>query len=202
MKYALLTLSCFIAFLLPAQNWDIRQLRSIHVDRNVRLDGFMKGASNSMVPACAIIPTGLLVHSLMQCDSLRQQRFWMVGSTMAVSTAITVGLKYSIGRKRPYVTYNDIVPQQHAGPYSFPSGHTSSAFALATSLTMAFPKWYVAAPAFVWAGTVAYSRMHLGMHYPTDVIAGALIGVGSAWLCWQLNAFILRSGAGLFRKNC
>ncbi|MCU0435870.1 MAG: phosphatase PAP2 family protein [Bacteroidia bacterium] len=198
----LFAFACFLTFSLPAQNADINLLRRIHVNRNVRFDGFMKGMSNSMAPACVVVPGGLLVHSLMKCDSVRQKRFWLVGSSMAVSTVITVGLKYGINRKRPYVTYNDIIPQQHTGPYSFPSGHTSSAFALATSVTMAFPKWYVAAPAFVWAGAVAYSRMHLGVHYPGDVIAGALIGAGSVWLCWQLNQWILKNGAGLFRKNC
>jgi membrane-associated phospholipid phosphatase len=78
----------------------------------------------------------------------------------------------------------------HAGSPSFPSGHTSDAFATATSLSIAFPKWYVIAPSFLWACSVGYSRMDLGVHYPSDVMAGAIIGAGSAYLCYKANRWI------------
>jgi membrane-associated phospholipid phosphatase len=76
------------------------------------------------------------------------------------------------------------------GSYSFPSGHTSDAFALATSVTVAYPKWYIIAPAFTWATAVGYSRMHLGVHYPKDVIAGAIVGAGSAYLSCKINKWL------------
>ena len=56
------------------------------------------------------------------------------------------------------------------------------AFATATTLTLECKKWYVAVPAYAWAAGVGYSRMYLGEHYPSDVIAGAVVGAGSAWL--------------------
>ena len=71
------------------------------------------------------------------------------------------------------------------GSPSFPSGHTSDAFSLATALSIVYPKWYVVVPAYAWAVTVGYSRMALGVHYPGDVLAGALIGAGSAYLCFR-----------------
>lgn len=52
---------------------------------------------------------------------------------------------------------------------------------------MAYPKWYVIAPAFLWAGSVSYSRMYLGVHYPTDVAAGAALGVGSTFILQSLK---------------
>ena len=82
----------------------------------------------------------------------------------------TTGLKFAINRKRPFVTYPDIEKIASAGSKSFPSGHTSDAFATATSLSLAFPKWYVITPSFVWACAVGYSRMDLGVHYPSDVL--------------------------------
>jgi membrane-associated phospholipid phosphatase len=111
-----------------------------------------------------------------------------MGASLAASGLITLGLKYTVNRKRPFVTYPDqVVKKTSAGSYSFPSGHTSSAFATATALSLAYPKWYVIAPSFLWAGAVGYSRMELGVHYPTDVLAGALIGAASSFLMWKVN---------------
>jgi membrane-associated phospholipid phosphatase len=50
-----------------------------------------------------------------------------------------------------------------------------------------YPKWYIIVPSICWAGAVGYSRMHLGVHYPSDVVAGALVGAGSAWLTHYVN---------------
>jgi undecaprenyl-diphosphatase len=97
-------------------------------------------------------------------------------------------MKYSINRQRPYDAYPTIInPYTLEKDASFPSGHTSTAFALATSMSIQYKKWYVVVPAFAWAGSVGYSRMYLGEHYPTDVLAGAAIGIGSAYLSEWLN---------------
>ena len=96
----------------------------------------------------------------------------------------TIGLKYIVRRTRPYVRFPDIAARAHVSrwdPYSFPSGHAALAFALATSWTLSHPKWYVAAPGYLWAMSVALSRVWLGVHYPTDVLFGALWGGVVAW---------------------
>jgi membrane-associated phospholipid phosphatase len=59
---------------------------------------------------------------------------------------------------------------------SFPSGHTASAFAFATAVTAEFP--LLSVPLFVLATVVGYSRVHTGVHYPTDVVAGGILGAG------------------------
>ena len=76
-----------------------------------------------------------------------------------------------------------IFPNKIELDYAFPSGHTSSAFATATSLALATKKWYVAVPVFAWSAGVGYSRIYVGQHYPSDVIMGALVGTGSAFIC-------------------
>jgi membrane-associated phospholipid phosphatase len=108
-------------------------------------------------------------------------------ASVAVNQGITEILKYTIRRDRPFITYPDITKKSAARGPSFPSGHTSSAFALATSLSLSYPKWYVIASSYTYASTVAFSRMDLGVHYPSDVLAGALVGAGSAWLTYVVN---------------
>ena len=111
-----------------------------------------------------------------------------VGASLAVDVALTMGLKYAVGRERPYDRYPGMlqVPYPEGSP-SMPSGHTSLAFATATALTLKYPKWYVAVPCYAWACSVGYSRMNLGVHYPTDVLTGAVLGAGSAYVTHLLN---------------
>ncbi|MBI4945043.1 MAG: phosphatase PAP2 family protein [Bacteroidetes bacterium] len=106
------------------------------------------------------------------------------------ASIITTGMKYSFNRVRPFETYSFIIKKSDAGSPSFPSGHTSSAFATAALLALAYPKWYIIAPSFLWASAVGYSRMELGVHYPSDVLVGAIVGTGSAWLMWKINKWM------------
>lgn len=115
------------------------------------------------------------------------------GVSLGVATALTYGLKYTVRRPRPYEAYPDYIRNvETEGSPSFPSGHTSIAFSTATSLTLQYPKWYVIVPSYLWAGGVAYSRLNLGVHYPTDVLAGAVLGAGSAFLTYKLNQLLWR----------
>jgi undecaprenyl-diphosphatase len=62
---------------------------------------------------------------------------------------------------------------------------------MATSLSLATKKWYVAVPAYLWASGVAYSRMYLGVHYPSDLLGGIVIGIGTSFLTWKIDQLIL-----------
>lgn len=103
------------------------------------------------------------------------------------SVGLTVALKNVISRERPYVALDGVTARdrRHQGdeifdPYSFPSGHTSTAFVLATSLSLSYPEWYVVVPSMAWASTMGVARMWLGVHYPSDVVVGAALGAGTA----------------------
>jgi membrane-associated phospholipid phosphatase len=97
-------------------------------------------------------------------------------------------LKNTIRRKRPYhVIEGTRLITEGAHGFSFPSGHSSSTFSLATGLSLHFPKWYVIAPSFAYATIVALSRPYLGAHYPSDLLAGAILGVGMQFLWYELE---------------
>lgn len=169
------------------QNLDIDLLRKINLERNQALDPTFKFITNSVSPIGLGAPLIVTSIGFIQNDKSLKNKGYYIGATLLSSAIITTTLKYTIDRDRPFETYPDIQNLVGAGSPSFPSGHTSEAFATATSLSLAFPKWYVIAPAYIWAGAAGYSRMHLGVHYPSDVLVGALVGAGSAWLCKELN---------------
>lgn len=175
---------------LIAQNTDIDILRKINVGRNKNLDNTFVFVSNSITPVSILVPVSVLCEGFSRHDSTIKNKGLYIGASMLICVGITYGLKYAVDRPRPFVTYPDIEKVSDAGSYSFPSGHTSDAFATATSLSLAFPKWYVIAPSYLWACSVGYSRMHLGVHYPSDVLAGAVIGASSALLCYKANQWI------------
>ena len=85
-------------------------------------------------------------------------------------------LRQVTGRDRPPLVYLDpkpLVALPHTG--AFPSGHSASAFAAAT--VIAFSSRRLAVPAYVLAALVAWSRVYVGVHWPLDVIGGAVLGV-------------------------
>jgi len=172
---------------LSGQNWDINLLKHINLDRNKSLDGAFRFVTNSAGPVAFGVPviicgTGFIMH-----DSLIVRNSLNTGSALVVTVIITTIAKYTVNRTRPFVKYPYIEKEAAGGSPSFPSGHTSEAFALATSVSLIYPKWYVIAPSFLWAGAVGYSRMDLGVHYPSDVLAGAIIGAGCSWITFKVN---------------
>lgn len=170
-----------------SQNLDIELLRDINLHRNRHLDNSFLVLTNSTDFIATGVPVALLGAGLLKKDSTAIRNGFLIGATLLSAAAFSTILKYGIDRPRPFVTYPDIQKCAEGGSPSFPSGHTSDAFAMATAVSLAYPKWYIITPAFIWAGAVGYSRMALGVHYPSDVLVGALVGVGSAYLCHMLN---------------
>jgi membrane-associated phospholipid phosphatase len=177
----------FIGKAATAQNLDIDLLRKINLERNTALDPTFKFVTNSVSPIGIAAPVIAFSTGYFTNDSALKMMGIYLAESVFVSGFVTISMKYTFQRDRPFITYPDIQKLTGAGSPSFPSGHTSEAFATATSLSLAFPKWYVIAPSMLWASAAGYSRMHLGVHYPSDVLVGALIGSGSAWLCHELN---------------
>lgn len=188
-------ISCTIFFLLSfvivsSQNIDFNILKQVNSNRNKALDPTFKAITNSAIPISIATPVVLYSIGMIQKDSLIKKKAVFVGETFLVSAFITLASKQILKRERPYNRYLELDPVVFENSYSMPSGHTSIAFATAISLSLAYPKWYVIAPSFVWAGSVGYSRMHLGVHYPSDVLIGAFVGSGSAYLTLKVNQWL------------
>ncbi len=176
-----------------SQNWDVQLLRDINLHRNKDFDPLYRHISNSVLPLTLGLPLGVIVYEQSSGEGVGSKKRGLEMFAVTVGTvALSQGIKWTLNRERPYEKYPEIDPVYLAADPSFPSGHTASAFALATSATLIWPKWYVAVPAYTWAGSVAYSRMHLGLHYPTDVVAGAVLGGSTAYLCHYLNQKLFR----------
>lgn len=168
-----------------AQNLDIDLLKSINLHRPVSLDPAFLAITRTSEPLAAALPAALFAAGLINKNGDLEYNAVEMAGALAVTTVLTEGLKYAVRRPRPYVTYPFIENVRTESDPSFPSGHTSVAFATATSLSLHYHRWYIVVPAWTWAAAVAYSRMDLGMHYPTDVLAGALVGAGSSWLSFE-----------------
>ncbi|HZK69210.1 MAG TPA: phosphatase PAP2 family protein [Paludibacter sp.] len=170
-----------------AQNADIDLLRSINGSSSTGLRHYSTFISNTTTVVAFSTPVVMGVVALIEKDDNLLKNAIYVGAAIGVDGLMTYSLKKVVNRDRPYVTYPDIHPAMLETSNSFPSGHTSLAFATATAISLKYPKWYVIAPSYLWACSVGYSRLNLGVHYPTDVLVGALLGAGSAYVTYKIN---------------
>lgn len=109
---------------------------------------------------------------------------------LGLSQILVQGLKISLGRERPYNiikhinTFEIILKDK-----SFPSGHTTASFSIATVLTLNIPSiWLVV---YIFATVIGISRIYLAVHYPSDVLAGVILGVGSGILVHKYLLFLI-----------
>lgn len=177
------------------QSWDAGVL--LWIQENLRSDALtviMKGFSVfgsygiGMIAVTAI----LLIP--------RKTRRTGVTSGLALifgALAVNVILKPLVVRPRPYVTLDDLEPlmKEMKDPHSFPSGHTQAAFALAVSVCLVLRKKLLSVLALAFAVIMGFSRLYVGAHYPSDVIAGALVGIAAAFAGYGILRLIDRKAS-------
>lgn len=189
-RYILAMLFLAAGYTAHSQNFDINLLKSINQNQSNFKDNFFKADAQSVTIFNIAAPIGVFTAGVIKHNpELKKEAYYMAGAFVFCSVA-TLGLKQIIKRKRPFDEYSFIVKRDEGGSYSFPSGHTAAAFTTATSLSLAFPKWYVIVPSYLWASSVGYARLYQGVHYPSDVLAGAVVGAGSAWLAWKIQHWL------------
>jgi undecaprenyl-diphosphatase len=163
------------------QKFDDRTLESLEAQRTPSQTKFQLFISNTNDYVNVAIPVGVLVAGIIRNDNDMKQNALYIASSTASTFLLNTLIKRIVKRQRPFITNVHLTAVYQPSSYSFPSGHTSAAFSSAVALSRAYPKWYVIAPSLLWSSTVGYSRMYLGVHNPSDVLAGAILGTGTAF---------------------
>jgi membrane-associated phospholipid phosphatase len=180
---------CSVTF---AQDWDIDLLKKINPDPPT--SKYWQYTSNSVYYIPAGVVVGQLAYGIAQGSSLTRNRAYETFMSIGFSVIVGEILKYTIKEERPSDRYpGEIFVNSPTNDPSFPSGHTLVAFATATSLALEYKKWYVTGPAFLWAGSVGFSRMYLGKHYPSDVLAGMALGILGGVVSHRFSINVLKS---------
>jgi len=113
-------------------------------------------------------------------------RKWEVVEFVAIwlLAALVMGIKFSVRRKRPEGEWGGIY--RNTDPHSFPSGHAARSFLIAVIASGLVPAWLVTL-LWIWAPLVALARVAMGVHYVSDVVAGAVVGVAFALFFLQVH---------------
>ena len=125
-----------------------------------------------------------------------------IGAALLIGLVVcNLTLKPLLARIRPYdyqrICYGKMIILLVETPhdFSFPSGHTLASFEAAIALTVYNRKWGI--PALVLAAIIAFSRLYLYVHYPTDVLFSLLISIGIAFLA----CFLVKKGYALYEAK-
>jgi hypothetical protein len=215
MKYSILILILFVFSTANAQigrsdteiseNIDTRLFHSINRNRSEFLTKFVSISDKSVMPNAIAAPLGLFAISRANNNRYDENTAILMGSSEAFTVGFGYLMKRVIERERPNVTWKYIHCDLENSPtdrYSFPSIHSATAFSMATSLTLRYnDKPFLIAGAYTYAVLIAYGRVYLGVHYPSDVLTGALIGTGSSILMFSLRKEIIKLKSNVFNEE-
>lgn len=168
---------CMIkSFLFDFQHWDIHLLEKLNVHHAPVWDAAMNAITYSAAYVSIAIPLICMYVAFRQKDAFLRIKALFVISCLATASLFSWGIKNTVERPRPWHSYAFIEKKTSGGGWSFPSGHTTGAFAIAFSMGIAFRKKRWMMPVLLgWAFVVGYSRMDLGVHYPSDVLGGIAV---------------------------
>ena len=122
----------------------------------------------------------------------RPYPFLLVAATSITTSLLNALFKYAVQRDRPPTIILDPKPLMEVPTTSsFPSGHTSTSFACAYVISRLAPRLTI--PVFVLAALIGFSRVYVGVHYPLDVVAGAIFGLIVARALLMLLTALQRS---------
>lgn len=166
--------------------WDNRMLTKLSAKHTKKLNKIMviitTSGNNGYIWFALSIPL------------LMMNRFRIVGYTVILAMLISglageITIKHIVGRVRPCNRdFDQELLIKHPAHYSFPSGHTSSSFAVTAVMFFMMPALFI--PVLVYACLMGFSRMYVLVHYPTDVIAGVFLGIICGTVAVSVSPYI------------
>ena len=186
--------------------WRIIMAYIQQIDDSIML--FLQSIRNPVLSAVLLPVTnsgnhGIIVIALILLTlffkSERKTFFTAALGLILASLVTLVFLKPLVMRPRPYVTVEGLTAlvDMSSDPNSFPSGHTTAVFAMAMGWQLASDRRWMKIFGWVLAVLMAFSRLYVGVHFPTDVLTGAIIGTVGSFIAWQI---VLRAYA-LYEKR-
>lgn len=169
------------------QQFDERAL--VWIAQNIRcalLDPFMKLYTQLGNTGMLFIVLGI---ALLFFKPTRKAGLSALCAMLVGLVVVNLTIKPLVSRPRPWLVienFVNLVPERD--PNSFPSGHTNAAFAFALGVCMAAPRRWMKITAVCMAAVMGLSRLYVGVHFPSDVLAGAVIGS----LCGLLGAWVVK----------
>ena len=165
------------------------------IDNSIML--FLQSIRNPVLSAILLPITksgnhGIIVIALILLTLFfksERKTFFTAALGLILGSLVTIVLlKPFIMRPRPYVSIEELAAlvDMSSDPNSFPSGHTTAVFAMAMGWQLASEKKWLKIFGWILAVLMAFSRLYVGVHYPTDVLAGALIGMAGSFIAWQI----------------
>lgn len=184
---------------------DVRVFRDFNNIDSRFVNSLVNITNESIVPVLIAAPVGLYIGSRIYDDKYGENSAVLLALSEVTSGAVSQVMKWIFKRPRPYRTLNNVNLTDTSnvkGTYSFPSGHSTNSFTIATSLTLRYPDEPVLiVGSYTYATLVALGRIYWGVHYPSDVFTGMLIGAGSAALIYSLRAPIIEGKNNLFNQS-
>ena len=185
---------------------DIKIFRLINNSRTPFLDKIVSVTDKSILFASALTPPALFTISRTNEHYYDENSAVLLGTSEVVSYAITYSLKHLIKRTRPFSSIPNV---RHTSDddfaidnNSFPSGHSTVAFAYATSLSLRYSdKPLLITGLYLYSTAIAIGRVYLGVHYPSDVLGGMVVGAGTAVLVHSLRKDIIKLKNNIFRES-
>jgi membrane-associated phospholipid phosphatase len=187
-----------------SENTDVKIFRCINNNRTDFLDKSLTITDKSVLPAAIILPAAMIIYGRANDKPYEENSGLLLALSEAVNFGLTFGIKNIVKRERPYETLGNVNYKNVSvkDKYSFPSNHTSTAFTIATTFALrysGYPQIYV--PMYLWGTIAGYGRIYWGMHYPSDVLGGAIIGSLSAITVYSFRSEIIKAKNNLLGEK-
>ncbi|GAC1585871.1 MAG: hypothetical protein NVS3B19_03860 [Ginsengibacter sp.] len=168
-------------------DYDLQALEWINHNRIRDMDSFIILITKTSIPISVFIGLAVVFSGIFRKNRVVKYKGFLIISGVLINEIIVNLLKYSINRARPYINHKSIEVLTKGGSPSFPSGHATDVFSVAFIFCLLF-KWrtYPGILLWLWTFLVCYSRIALGVHYPSDVIGAIIIGAITTMFLYRL----------------